>query len=353
MPPGPLNVALVGYGFAGKTFHAPLIRATDSMVLAAVVSGDAAKVHADLPGVAVHPTLAALLAAGGIDLVVIATPNETHAPLARLALAAGVHVVIDKPFALDMAEARGLIAAANAAGCYLGVFHNRRWDSDFLTVRAAIEAGAIGRVAQFESRIERFRPVVRDRWRERAVPGGGLWYDLAPHLVDQALQLFGLPETVSAQIASLRDGAQTDDWFSAVLAWPGRRAVIQCSMLSAGGARRFVVDGMDGTLIKTGADRQEPQLLAGMVPGAPGWGEDPDPLVRYDAQGARHETPALAGDQRGFYAQVAATLRHGAAPQVRAIECLAVMAVIEAGQASAREGRAVPLPLTQEEIAAW
>ncbi|MFT4057105.1 MAG: oxidoreductase [Novosphingobium sp.] len=348
----PIRVGLLGYGFAGKTFHAPLIDACDGLSLHAVTSRDAGKVHADYAGVNVHPTPEALLRDEAIDLVVVATPNDTHAPLARMALEAGRHVVVDKPFALDLAEARGLVALAKATGRHLQVFHNRRWDSDFLTIRHAIESGLLGRVTHFESRIDRFRPQVRDRWRERAAPGAGVWFDLGPHMVDQALALFGLPDRVTASLAIQRDGAQADDWAHAILDYGERRVVIHAGMLVAGGSARFTVHGTGGSAVKLKADGQEAQLIAGMRPGDPGWGEDEDALTLY-AGGSERAVPATSGDQRGFYTAVAAALAGEAPPPVRPIEALAVMAVLEAGAASAREGRAMPLPLDPEERATW
>lgn len=348
----PIRVGLIGYGFAGKTFHAPLAGAIDGLALVAVASSDAKKVHADLPDVRVYPRPDALIADESIDLVIIATPNDTHAPLSRAALEAGKHVVVDKPFALDLAEARGLIETAERVGRHLWVFHNRRWDSDFLTVKAAIEVGTVGRVADFESRIDRFRPAVRDRWREHAVPGAGIWYDLGPHMIDQVLLLFGLPDTVTASIAKQRESARTDDWAHVILGYGERRVIIQAAMLVAGGSARFTVHGTGGSIVKQRADQQEPQLLAGMRPGAPGWGEDEDALLRYDEVGET-SIPATPGDQRQFYRLVADALRGRGRGPVRPIEALAVMAVIEAGVISARDGVAMPLPLTAEERAAW
>lgn len=350
---GPIRVGLLGYGFAGKTFHAPLVAATEGLVLHGVASSDAAKVHADFPDVTVHPTPEALIADDTVDVVVVATPNDTHAPLAIAALEAGRHVVIDKPFALDLAQAREVMARAQTAERLLQVFHNRRWDSDFLTVRAAIDSGVLGRVVYLESRIDRFRPHVRDRWREHAAPGGGIWFDLGPHLIDQALQLFGLPDGVTVGLASQRDGAQTDDWAHAVLAYGGRRVVLHAGMLVAGGSARFTVHGTAGSAVKQAADGQEAQLLSGMRPGEPGWGEDADPLVLYEGTGPARNIAATPGDQRGFYAALVAALREEAPPPVRPLEALAVMAVIEAGVISAREGRTLALPLTAQERAAW
>lgn len=349
----PVRVGLIGYGFAGRTFHAPLIGAVEGLSLDAVVSRHPDAVRADLPGVGVRPTAEALLADEAIDLVVIATPNETHAPLARAALRAGKHVVVDKPFALDLGEARALVDLAGRTERLLCVFHNRRWDSDFLSVRAAIADGVIGRVTHFESRIDRFRPQVRDRWRERDVPGGGIWFDLGPHLIDQALLLFGLPDRVVASLARQRDGALTDDWAHVVLLYGERRVILHAGMLVAGGSARFVVHGTGGSLVKQAADRQEAQLLAGMRPGDAGWGEDADPLVVYAGDGTARHLPAHAGDQRRIYAEIAAALGGAGVNPVRPVEALAVMAVLDAAVVSARDGIAAELSLTNAERGQW
>lgn len=351
--PAPVSAVLIGYGYSGRTFHAPLIGAVEGIALAAVASSDAAKVHADLPGIAVIGDPMAAARSEGADLVVIATPNDSHAPLARAALEAGKHVVVDKPFTLDLAEARALAALAQGKGRMLAVFHNRRWDSDFLAVRKAIAEGRIGRVSHVESHFDRFRPAVRDRWRERAGPGSGVWFDLGPHLVDQAMQLFGLPDRVQANLAAQRTGAQADDWAHVVLDYGERRVVLHAGMLVAGGTPRFIVHGDAGSLVKRHADRQEPQLLAGMRPGADGWGEDPDTLIRIDGEGREEALAVAPGDQRGFYRAVVAALRDGGEPPVSPAQAVAVMAVVETAARSAREGRSLPLPLTDAERAAW
>ncbi|GHK51188.1 hypothetical protein KPZU09_09240 [Klebsiella pneumoniae] len=180
-----IRVGLVGFGYASKTFHAPLIGGTPGMALKAVASSDADKVHADWPGVKVMSAPGDLLDDPDIDLVVIATPNDTHFPLAKAALEAGKHVVVDKPFTVTLSQARELESLAKHCGRILSVFHNRRWDSDFLTVSALINEGQLGEVCYFKSHFDRFRPQVRQRWREQAGPGSGIWYDLAPHLLDR------------------------------------------------------------------------------------------------------------------------------------------------------------------------
>ena len=350
----PLRVALVGYGFAGRTFHAPLLSRVPGLQLHTVVSADAGKVHADLAGVRVLGRPEQAFADDAIDLVVIATPNDTHAPLARAALDAGRNVVVDKPFTTTLPEARALAALAQARGRLMSVFHNRRWDSDFLGVRQAIADGLVGDVVHFESHFDRFRPQVRARWREQAGAGGGLWWDLGPHLVDQALQLFGLPDSVQASFAAQRGGAQAVDWAHVVLAWGARRAVLHGSMLVAGGSARFTVHGSRGSLVKPRIDRQEAQLLRGMRPGDPGWGEDDDALLLYDGSDAPAVAlPAPAGDQRAYYVAVRDALLGRGDNPVTPLQAIAVISVLEAAEASAREGRALPLALTDAECAAW
>lgn len=343
-----IRVGLVGYGFSGKTFHAPLIASVPGLVLTAIASSDATKVLADHPAIRVYADPHALIAADEIDLVVVATPNDTHAPLARAAILAGKHVVVDKPFTLDLLEARDLLALAAQCGVLLSVFHNRRWDSDFLTIRAAIAEGIVGDVTHFESHFDRFRPMVRDRWRERVGAGSGVWFDLGPHLVDQALQLFGLPDRVQGSLAAQRSDAVTDDWAHAILDYGDRRVVLQATMLAAGGTQRFTVHGTVGSLTKRLADRQEEQLLRGMRPGAPDWGEDSDPLIVYIGD-ETHEQPAASGDQRDFYRGIAEALSSGARNPVEPIEALAVMAVVEAVRDAAALKSSVAVPLTGAE----
>lgn len=339
----PHNVALIGYGYAGKTFHAPLIQAEPGLRLAAVVSCDATKVHADLPGMRVEADIAAVLADPAIDLIVIATPNDSHAPLAHAAIDAGKALVVDKPLALTLAEARQIVAHADERGMLLSVFHNRRWDGDFLTLQQAIATGMIGKVAHFESHFDRFRPTVRDRWRESPGPGSGVWADLGPHLVDQALCLFGLPTRVMASLGALRDGAQTDDWAHVVLEYPTLRCVLHAGMLVAGGSPRFVLHGSEGSLIKHGLDPQEGQLIEGLRPGAIEWGKEAAPLTRYDAQGTAHLLDVLPGDYARFYAGITAALK-GTPLHVTPEQSLAVMAVVEAAAEAARSGVAQPVP---------
>lgn len=340
----PLNVALVGYGNAGKVFHAPLVAHTPGLRLHTVVSGDAGKVRADFADVRVVADPPQAFADDAIDLVVIAAPNAVHAPLAIAALRAGRHVVVDKPFAVTLDEARQVVAAAREAGRIASVFQNRRWDGDFLTLRRLVEDGALGEVVELHSHFDRFRPQVPDRWRERAGPGTGLWFDLGPHLVDQALQLFGLPQSVQADIALQREGAVVDDYFHVLLRYPRLRVVLHAGALVPAHGLRFAAHGTGGSFVKHGLDTQEAALKAGVAPGSPGWGHDPlsGTLTRV-VDGGETATPVdgLPGDYRGYYAALREAIHGRGEPPVTATQALEVMRVLEAGHASAREGRAI------------
>ncbi|AKJ30291.1 oxidoreductase [Caldimonas brevitalea] len=341
-----LRVGLLGYGYASKTFHAPLIAGVPGLQLAAVSSRDAAKVHADWPGLTVEPTPEALIARPDLDLIVVPTPNPTHHPLAKAALLAGKHVVVDKPFTVTLAEARELDALARHRRRVLSVFHNRRWDGDFLGLRALLDAGSLGRVVHFESHFDRFRPQVRARWREQSGPGAGLWYDLGPHLVDQALQLFGVPDAVTLDLAVLRDGAETDDYFHAQLRYERLRVVLHASSLSAAPGPRFVMHGTRGSYVKHGLDPQEDLLKGGARPSLQAlgdWGSDSEPGRLTLEDTSQQAVAAPAGNHLAYYAALRDALWSGGPPPVTAEDAIAVMAVIEAGSRSAAERREVAL----------
>jgi predicted dehydrogenase len=341
----PVRVGLIGYGYVGKTLHAPLIRSVPGLELTMVASSKPEAVRQDFPGaqvlrdpmaVAIHPDL---------DLIVIASPNDSHFPLSAAALQAGKHVVCDKPFTLTLAEAEALADLAQQHGKLLSVFHNRRWESEALATRAVIASGMLGEISLLEAHMDRYRPAVRKRWRESAGPGAGLWFDLGPHLIDQALQQFGMPETVFAQLAVQRDGGETDDWAHVVLAYKKTRVILHATLLAAGGgAPRTVVHGTRGSWSKFGIDLQEAQLKEGMRPDAPGFGDDPDPGWFYEAPGAKPiPIPAPAANQRDYYVAVLAAIRGVGANPVTPEEAVAVMAVLETCYHSAREGVALPV----------
>ncbi|MEO5687817.1 MAG: oxidoreductase [Burkholderiaceae bacterium] len=348
-----LKVGLIGYGYAGKTFHAPLISALPSLELVAVASSDPAKVHADWPDVIVHATPVELIVRDDLDLVVIATPNDTHHPLARAALLAGRNVVIDKPFTVALDDARELVGLARKRRLVLSVFHNRRWDGDFLTLRQLVADGALGRIVEMSSRHDRFRPEVRPRWREMAGPGAGLWFDLGPHLIDQAMQLFGRPHAITLARDLTRDGALADDWFHASLRYDRLHVHLHAGMLVAASAPRFAVHGTLGSFVKEGLDVQEDALKAGVRPTwppQPDWGVDPGRAVRVtrasDGTTLSEPVAMLAGAHMAYFAGIAAAIRNEGPNPVPPQEALAVMELIELGIASAAQRRELEWPIS-------
>ena len=334
-----LRVGLIGYGFASKTFHAPLIAGTPDVELAAISSSDASKVHADWPAVKVVADPQALLDDPTLQLIVIPTPNDTHFPLAKAALNAGKHVVVDKPFTVTLSQARELDALARSLGRLLSVFHNRRWDSDFLTVKALINEGTLGEIAFFESHFDRYRPQVRDRWREQAGPGSGIWYDLAPHLLDQAVHLFGLPVSMTVDLAQLRPGAQTTDYFHAILSYPQRRIVLHGTMLAAAESARYIIHGARGSYVKFGLDPQEERLKNGERLPQEDWGYDmrDGVVTRAEGEALVEETVlTLPGNYPAYYAAIRDALNGSGENPVPASQAIQIMELIELGIESAK-----------------
>ena len=342
-----LNVALIGYGYVGKVFHAPLIRHTPGLHLHTVVSRDAGKVHQDLPELHVVANPQQAFSDPAIDLVVIASPNDSHAPLALAALDQGKHVVVDKPFTVTLAEAEAVVARAHERGRRVSVFQNRRWDADFLTVQQLLRDDVLGDIAELHSHFDRYRPQVQARWRESAVAGAGLWYDLGPHLLDQAVQLLGVPVALHADLALQRSAAQAPDYFHVQLRYPHCRVHLHAGSLVPAHGLRFAIHGQRGSYIKHGLDTQEDSLRAGTQPGTPGWGEDPNPgqLSLVDAQ-ARISVQALAtrtGDYRRYYAAMHAAIVDDAPLPVSTDEALTLMRLIALGERSANERRELML----------
>lgn len=339
----PTGVALVGYGLAGRVFHAPLITHTPGLHLHAVVSSDPARVHADLPQVQVLADPAEAFADPQIGLVVIAAPNAVHAPLAIAALRAGRHVLVDKPLATSLDEARRIVAAATDAGRIVSVFHNRRYDADFLCLRGLVARGALGELAELHSHFDRYRPEVPERWRERPGPGAGLWMDLGPHLVDQALELLGMPLAVQADIAAQREGAQVDDFFHVLLRYRRARAVLHAGSLVLGAGLRFAAHGARGSYLKHGLDPQEAALRAGQPPGGEGWGEDPRPGMLVTPEAGEQIAAGPPGDYPACYAAMRDAMLGLGPPPVGVSQALAVMQVLDAARESAASGRTIAL----------
>jgi len=336
-----IGVALLGFGFAGHTFHAPFITTTPGLDLRVIATSQLAKVREEYRDVAVVSSPLEAIERDDVDLVGVATPNDSHAPMAEAALRAGRHVVVDKPFTVTLAGAQRVVSLAGQVGRQLSVYQNRRYDSDFLGLREALASGVIGDVVEYRSEISRWRPLVRDRWRERPGAGAGLWFDLGPHLVDQSLLLFGMPQAVHGAIRALRPGATVDDWFVVRLTYSTREVILESSMLARDAVPRFVVRGTHGTLVKQGHDHQERRLMAGERPPAADWGRDSDPLLILREDREAEPVTVPDGNYGRFYVEMRDAIRGESAPPVTPAAALDVMAVLTAGARSSLEGRAI------------
>jgi scyllo-inositol 2-dehydrogenase (NADP+) len=345
-----IRVGLIGYGLAGSAFHAPLIAATAGMRLAIVVTGNAERAEQARrahPGVAIVDTAERLWARSEeLDLVVVASPNVTHVPLARAALQAGLAVVVDKPLAATSAEGQAVVDEARRRKLLVSVFQNRRWDGDFLTLRRLLAEGALGEVHRFESRFERWRPTPKEGWRESADPAeaGGTLYDLGSHLIDQALVLWGPVARVYAEVDRRRPGvAVDDDAFVALEHASGVRSHLWMSAAAPEHDLRFRVLGSLAAYVKHGLDVQEAALRGGVGPG-PGWGEEPEALWgRVGVPDAWTPVPTEPGAWPAYYAGIAAALRDGAPPPVDAADAVQGLRIIEAARRSAAERTVIEL----------
>ena len=332
-----IQVALIGYGLGGRSFHAPLIAATPGLRLAAIVTGNPERqrvARAEHPETQLVDTPADLFRnLAGLDLVVISTPNRTHVPLALQAIDAGLAVVVDKPLAPSSVEARQVAQEAQRRQVFLSVYQNRRWDGDFLTVRRLIAEQALGRVYRFESRLERWRPAPKGGWREvsDAREAGGLLFDLGTHLIDQALCLFGPARDVYAELDHRRSGLDVDDdVFVALTHESGVRSHLWANLLAAQLGPRLRVLGERAAYTKVSDDVQEAALRRGDRADSKDWGVDPP--ERYGLLGAGGEArpvPTERGDYREYYAGVVRSLRDGAPPPVDVADAIATLEIIE------------------------
>lgn len=354
----PLRVAIIGYGLAGAVFHAPLVAATEGMTVAAIVTNNAQRrqqAQRDFPDARILSSADDIWReASQYDLVVVASPNKMHVPLGLAAMQAGLPVVIDKPVAASVADAERLLATSKKAGKLFTVFQNRRWDGDFLTLRSLLTDSpyALGHITRFESWFQRYRPAPRPgAWREFADPAeaGGLLFDLGSHLIDQALQLFGQPSRVYAEVERRRPGAEVDDdTFVALHFADGVIAHLWMDVLTRFPAPRMRATGLRGTYEKWGLDPQEEMLRTGKRPGDPAWGREPREAWGHlltDIGGVHIDgtVETLPGSYETFYALLRDALLTSGAPPVDPADAIAALRVIEAAQQSARDHSIVAL----------
>lgn len=343
-----IEVGLVGFGLAGRAFHAPVIRAVPGLRLAAILQRSGNEAAEKYPDVRIVRSVEELLAMREVRLVVIATPNDTHYSLARTCLEAGRDVVVDKPFTTTLEEAKSLVQFAKETRRLLTVYQNRRYDGDFAAIRKLVEEGTLGRIVRFETNYDRYRPQLKPgAWRETKRAGSGILFDIAPHLIDHALVLFGLPEAVTADVRIEREGAIADDAFDIMLHYPrGMRAVLRSS-IQAAPRPRFVVHGTQGSFVKQTFDPQENNLRHGKIPTDAAWGAEPEEnwgvLTAAAADGvAQRRIPSSDCDYRDYYANVRDALLGKGTLAVTPEWSLNVMRLLELGRKSSDERRTIP-----------
>jgi scyllo-inositol 2-dehydrogenase (NADP+) len=343
-----IGVGLVGYGMASKVFHAPVIEAVPGLRLRKIVERRGEESRGRHAGAETVREFDEVLRDERIELVVVATPNESHFDLASRALSAGKHVVVEKPFTNTSAEAKQLTELARSQNRIISAHHNRRWDGDFLTVRKILEGGLLGRLVEYESHFDRYRNEPRPgAWREEQGPGSGVLYDLGSHLIDQALVLFGLPNEITADVRTQRDFAKAADSFDLRLHYDRLSVTLKATMLAREPGPRFTLHGTEGSFVKHGLDPQEDALRLGGSPASEGWGEEPEEhwgIINTQAGGAhvRERVETLAGDYAAYYRNVADAIRGRAELMVKPEEAANTIRVIELALESSAMRRTLP-----------
>ncbi|MGA8273138.1 MAG: Gfo/Idh/MocA family oxidoreductase [Candidatus Sulfotelmatobacter sp.] len=344
-----VRVGLIGFGMAGQSFHAPVIRGVKGMELGCILERQGSTARERYPDVRVARTLDELLSDSQIQLCVIATPNGSHFELAQACLLAGRDVVVDKPFAPTLAEAEELVRLAANCGRLITVFQDRRWDGDFGTVKKIVHSGRLGKIVEYECRYDRFRPEPKpNAWREKAEqPASGVLFDLGPHVIDQALVLFGEPKAIMASAFCERETSQVDDSFDVCLEYPGLRAMARARIVAYAPGPHFLIHGTKGSFVKYGMDPQEARLRGENCPQGfdwgTDWGEEPEEL--WGTLSLVGE-PSLKvktdrGDYRGFYANVRDAIEKKASLDVTPEQALRTMRAIILAHKSSRERRTV------------
>ncbi|QCT04686.1 oxidoreductase domain protein [Paenibacillus algicola] len=338
-----IKAGLIGFGLSGATFHAPILCSIPDYEIAAVVSSHPEKVYKALPEAVVYSQVEQLLNDASIDIVIVTSPNATHYEYAKNAIEAGKHVVVEKPFTVTSEEAKALIALAKNRGVLLTVYQNRRWDNDFLTARNLLETGALGRLSLYYAQFNRYRPDIKNSWKEQDEPGTGLLYDLGSHLLDQALLLFGKPQSIWADLREERPGSAVTDYFHLVLAYENHRAILHAGSLVRQAGPRFELHGDKGSFLKYGLDPQEGQLKQGMRPGDPGWGEDqPDQYgelaTEFSGLAVQGQIDTLPGRYHAFYQGLADAITSGSVVPVNPEDALSTIRLIEYALESHRKG---------------
>ena len=325
-----VNVGLVGFGLSGKSFIAPFLHCNPGYNLAAIRSSREQEIKELYPNVEIVQHEMELFQNPALDLIIISSPNETHFEFAKQALKHNKHVLIEKPFTISSHEAEELIVLSKEKDKVLTVFHNRRWDGDFLTVKKILNSNELGDVAEFESHFDRYRPALdRSNWRSQLKPGGGMLYDLGPHLIDQAIALFGKPKALFADIRIVREEGETDDTFALFLFYHKLRVILKSSVLVKEPGPRFIVHGNKGSFVKYGLDPQEALLREGKLPKTSEWGQDKEDNYGILNTTSRDKIVTERGNYMGLFDNVYNAITEGKALEITPESALETIRIIE------------------------
>jgi scyllo-inositol 2-dehydrogenase (NADP+) len=345
----PLNTALIGFGLSGKVFHAPFLKENPFFNLTNIFSTRHNEIKQHYPEVIVTDKLEDVFTDNRIDLVVIGSPNTTHYPFAKEALLNGKHVVVEKPFVSEIEHGKELIELSGSKQKVLAVFQNRRWDGDFLTVKKIIDSGFLGEICEFESHFDRFRPIDDQlNWRSHQLPGSGVLYDLGPHLIDQALALFGLPDAVFGDIRISRESSCVDDTFELILYYKTLRVKLKASVMVKEPVPRFIIHGTKGSFVKYGLDPQEAELKVGAKPVGNDWGSDLDEnfgILNTIRNGldSRARVKTLNGNYMGFFNNLYHAITKGEPLEISAEEALLTIKIIHKAIESSTQKQVITL----------
>ncbi|WP_085537785.1 oxidoreductase [Massilibacteroides vaginae] len=344
-----IRTGIASYGMSGSVFHAPFIANHPAFELYAIVQRSSDSAQEKYPWVKIIRSYEELLADKSIQLVVVNTPDVTHYEFVKLALLAGKHVIVEKPFVFTVHEGEELIALAKKQNRMLCVYQNRRWDGDFLTVKQVINSGSLGQVVEFQSAYQRYRNYIQPgTWKEKADHRVGLTYNLGSHMIDQAVTLFGIPQAVYADIDKLREGTQVDDYYHIQLLYPQVKVTLRAGYLMREETPRYYIHGTKGSFVKYGLDPQEEALKAGLPPTSPNWGADEESTfgilnTELNDLHFRGKIETISGNYMAFYEDVYQSLKSGKMPQADASVVLPVIRIIEAAFESNEKKRAVTL----------
>jgi len=345
----PINTGIIGFGLSGKVFHAPFIHTHPDFHLSSVVERNNSHSRKIYPYVSILKNYDELLNDDSIELIVVATPNTFHFPMIKESLDAGKHVVVEKPFVPTSKEADELIRFSEKSGKNIFVYHNRRWDGDFLTIRKLVLEGRFGEIKYYEAHFDRFSPKVKaGAWRDENIPGSGILYDLGSHLIDQALVLFGKPDSIKADVKRERKGSPVDDYFRLELNYGDKTAVLTAGMLVKDEGPRFIIDGTHGNFCKWGIDPQETALKTGEMPDSKGWGDDNPKYYGSYGKGLAppyemSQIPTVNGDYMAFYDNVFDVLRKNKTLSIQPREARDVIFIIEKAFESSLSGLTIKI----------